>query len=78
MGGGVDGEGVALADKPIAADADSVVKGVGADFARFVGVHDVAAGVFYGGHAVVAGRAVEIPVISLHGSFLPGLSHQCG
>ena len=78
MGGGVDSERVAVTDKPVTADADSVVKGVGAYLACFVGVHDVAAGVFYGGHAVVAGRAVEIPVISVHGSFLPGLSHRCG
>lgn len=78
MGGGVESQRVAVADKPVAANADSVVKGVGAYLACFVGIHNVAASAFYGGHAVVSGRAVEIPIISFHGSFLPGLSRQCG
>ena len=77
MGGGVDGERVAVTDKPITADGDSIVKGVCAYFARFVHVHHVAAGVFHSGDPVVPGRAVEIPIIRFHGCSLSGLSRQC-
>ena len=61
MGGGVNGERVAVTDKPITADGDSIVKGVRAYFAGLVHVHDVAAGVFHQGDPVIPGGEVGIP-----------------